>query len=812
MSDDKKNKPETGAENGGEERTVFVPSGTMPPAPPADSGWAGDSEIVGAPPPVPAADLEEKTEPSAPVKARKGRKKKDEAEEKTEPSLPVPPVPRDAGEEADPATVVADGSVPMPPVPTPRDEPDAATVVAMPPVPEPRAEPEEQATVVASAPLPPAPPQTTPPVPREIAAEDAPPPSAGTASGTTPPGAFVAREAQKIQVGDCLNHIFEVKRFLARGGMGEVFEGINVNTDERVAIKVMLPQFAADEKIVAMFRKEARTLTKLQHEAIVSYRVLAQEPQLGVLYIVTEYIEGTQLADAMSEGKMSPDDLKGLLRRLASGLGAAHRLGAIHRDMSPDNVLLPNGDIHQAKIIDFGIAKDLESSSATIVGDGFAGKLNYVAPEQLGDYGREVGPWTDVYSLALVILAVANGKAVNMSGSLVDAIDKRRKGPDLTAAPAELRGVLEAMLRPDPKDRLRSMDEVVAMVGGGAGYIPPTTPPVSMPVSQPNVLPGSVAPPAPGGGGSSKGMLIGGILAAVLAVGGGAWYLTRDGGIAVPGMGGGNTQQANQQGTTNPPPPGNPVEAARAAINSALPSVTCTWLDVGDVRGDANGVRVALRGVAGDARAAQTELTAALQRAGIVNGQVDLGDVAPITQAGCAALDTYRQVRATGDYHLSVPQLRFEMTRQPAGAAYAGREASNATVDFNFGNLQGDFALMGIEPNGVISYTVPDRADFDARLAQSVAGRPIEDQGGDRYRLHIDADHEGWSGIILINGRGPFPQDVVAPQVGARGPTWQQRFLSMAAERGWRVEMVWYESINRVREGQEQRRPEFGQQ
>lgn len=813
MSDDNKDKPETGPDSG-DERTVFVPSGTMPPVPPADSGFVGDSEVVGGPP-VPAdAEAEEKTEPSEPVKPKKSRKKKEEPEEKTEPSLPVPPVPREASEEADPATVVADGSIPMPSVPTPRDEPDAATVVAMPPVPEPRAEPEEQATVIAMGSPPTTPPQTTPPVPREIAAEDTPPPAGGTASGTTPPGAFVAREAQKIQVGDCLNHIFEVKRFLARGGMGEVFEGINVNTDERVAIKVMLPQFAADEKIVAMFRKEARTLTKLQHEAIVSYRVLAQEPQLGVLYIVTEYIEGVQLADAMSESKMSADDLKGLLRRLASGLGAAHRLGAIHRDMSPDNVLLPNGDIHQAKIIDFGIAKDLESSSATIVGDGFAGKLNYVAPEQLGDYGREVGAWTDVYSLALVILAVANGKAINMSGSLVDAIDKRRKGPDLTPAPAELRGVLEAMLRPDPKDRLRSMDEVIAMVGGGAGYIPPTTPPMSMPVGQPDVLPGSIAPgtPAAGGGGASKGLLVGGLLAAALAVGGGAWYLMRDGGL--PGFGGGGNTQQQQQGKQAGPvaPPANPVEAARAAINSALPSVTCTWLDVGDVRGDANGVRVAMRGVAGDERAARGELEQALQRAGIANGTVDFGDVAPITQAGCAALDTYRQARATSDYHLSVGQLRFEMTRQPAGASYAGREASNAIIDFNFGNLQGDFALMGIEPNGVISYTVPDRADFDARLAQSRGGRPIEDVGGDRYRLHIDADHEGWSGIILISGQGPFPQDVVAPQVGARGPTWQQQFLSMAAERGWRVEMVWYESINRVREGQQEQRPEFGQQ
>ena len=75
--------------------------------------------------------------------------------------------------------------------------------------------------------------------------------------------------------------------------MGEVFEGVNINQDdERVAIKVILPHLAADPNVLAMFRKEARTLTRLSHPALVQYRVLAQEPQLGVLYIVTEYIDG----------------------------------------------------------------------------------------------------------------------------------------------------------------------------------------------------------------------------------------------------------------------------------------------------------------------------------------------------------------------------------------------------------------------------------------------------------------------------------------------------------------------------------------
>jgi len=654
---------------------------------------------------------------------------------------------------------------------TPPTPPEASTPPAEP---EPAPPPAEAAAAAAD------------PAPAEAApVEPSAPASSAPASSTPPTGAtaFTPREgARAIAVGDVLNHIFEVKRFLARGGMGEVFEGCNVNTDERVAIKVMLPAMAADEKVVAMFRKEARTLTKLHHESLVQYRVLAQEPQLGVLYIVTDFIDGTNLADVLGKIEPSPDELAGLLRKLASGLGAAHRLGAVHRDMSPDNVLLAGGDVHQAKIIDFGIAKDLDASSATIVGDGFAGKLNYVAPEQLGDFGREVGPWTDVYSLALVILAVAQGKNVNMSGSLVDAIDKRRKGPDLAAIPANIKPVIEAMLRPDPKERLRSMDDVLAMLGGGTmTSLPPPPPPAA-------AAPGVTSTPSPGGGSSTKALVVGGVIAAALVAGGGAWYLMRD---VVPGDAG-NTIVANQVVAN----PGDPVEAARAAVNSVIPSVTCTWLDIGSVERGEESVNVAMRGVAGDSAAAQREVTAALTRAGLNNARVDFGDVAPITPAGCAALDTYRQVRASSDYRLSVAQPRFQMTMQAPGMPYAGEMAANAVVNFNFGNSGGDFAVLGIEPSGLIGTLIPNRANFDSTVAGSVDGRPITDEGNGRYRLNIDLDHEGWSGIILISGQGPFDEAVIAPPIGARGPSWQQQFLAAAAERNWRVEMVWFQSVS----------------
>ena len=628
--------------------------------------------------------------------------------------------------------------------------------------------------------------------PEPAPAPAAPPAEPAAPSATAAAAAIVPREAKRnIQVGDVLNHIFEVRRFIGRGGMGEVFEGVNVNTDERVAIKVMLPAMAADEKIVALFRKEAKTLTKLQHEALVSYRVLAQEPQLGVLYIVTEFIEGVELSDLLGTVGQTPEELAGLLRRLAGGLSHAHRLGAIHRDLSPDNVLLPGGDVHEATIIDFGIAKDLNAGSATIVGDGFAGKLNYVAPEQLGDYGRDIGPWTDVYSLGLVMLAVAQGKAVDMSGSLVDAIDKRRKGPDLSAVPRDLRFLLEDMVKADPRERIRSMDEVLTRLGASPPTLPPIyTAPPTTPPPQPPTTAGNAAVAVTPPSSSTKIVLVVGIILAALLAAAAAWYFFGRGGVEDPG--GGNEIVRRNEAV----PQGDPVATARNAVNSVLPSVPCTWLEISGIQTGDNAVTVAMRGVAAQSGAAEQELEQALERAGAANARLDFGDVAPILPAGCAALDAYRQVRAETATHVSVPQPRFEMVMQPRGLPYAGQDAANAVINLNLGDAGEDFVLLGIEPSGDITSLIGSRAMFEANVG--TPNSPIVDEGNGRYRLNIDLNHSGWSGIILITGRGPFEPDLVAPPVGSRGPSWQRQFREAAVAGAWRVEMVWFESVNRV--------------
>jgi serine/threonine-protein kinase len=732
------------------------------------------------------------------------------SDEKDKDAQGTPPAPENqGGDPGEERTVFMPGGFTLPPMPEaappPAAEPEPAAEapplpaaepapepVAEAPPPEPVAEAPPPAEPVAEAPPAPAPEPVPEPAPPPVPAATAPPP---VPAGTSAVGIAPRKDAVGIKVGDVLNHIFRVDRFLARGGMGEVFVGCNVNVDEKVAIKVMLPALAGDEKIVAMFRKEARTLTKLNHPALVQYRVLAQEPQLHVLYIVTDFIEGTNLSVALTTLNPGPEELAGLLRRLASGLAAAHELGAVHRDMSPDNIILERDDIHQATIIDFGIAKDLEAGSATIVGDGFAGKLNYVAPEQLGDFGREVGPWTDVYSLGLVILAVAQGKTVDMSGSLVDAIDKRRKGPDLSAVPGKLMPIIRDMLKPDPKDRLRSMDEVLGRLERLKlppeelvdQTIPPVPPPVpeqtAPPVLEPTYF--EYADPEEGGGSSKPLLIVLAVLlviAAALAV---TWYLT-DGTF---GLGGGNSTQTSSGSTGGAGPQTDgrpPVEIARAAVDAVLPNVGCTWLDVSTIQAGPP-VAVALRGVAGNVQAARGEIGQALSRAGLTDASTSFGDVATIIPAGCSALDTYRGIRNSGSGRISSRAMRYELSILTEGNN-AGQLGAQVPIEIDTNGVP-DFAFAAIQPSGEITPLLLGRNALQQEIANS--NNQITDLGNGRYRITVDVTHNGWSGFLLLTGIGPFDGGLIAPNVGERGPNWQQRFLAAASSGNWQGNMVW---------------------
>ncbi|TPO11136.1 serine/threonine-protein kinase [Mesorhizobium sp. B1-1-5] len=267
-------------------------------------------------------------------------------------------------------------------------------------------------------------------------------------------------------VGTQLSGIYELDERIASGGMGEVYRGHNIQTGDHVAIKIVLPEFARDQTILSLFRKEASILNHLSHDAVVRYHVFTIDPGIGRPYLAMEFVDGQSLFDIMRRGPMPGEDVRRLCHRLASGLAAVHKAGAVHRDLSPDNIILPGGQVERAKIIDFGIARSATVGGETLIGGKFAGKYNYVSPEQLGLYGGEVSEQSDIYSLGLVLAAALLGKPLDMSGSQYEVIEKRRTVPNLSDIDPDFRELIEAMLQPDPCDRPASMAEIARATRG----------------------------------------------------------------------------------------------------------------------------------------------------------------------------------------------------------------------------------------------------------------------------------------------------------------------------------------------------------
>jgi len=263
-----------------------------------------------------------------------------------------------------------------------------------------------------------------------------------------------------VAPGTRLNGIYEVDQMIGAGGMGEVYRCHEIQTGAVVAIKMLLPEMAENDAALALFRREAAALHHLLHDAIVRYFVFSVEPALQRPYLAMEFVDGQSLSEILANGPLTFEALTKLMRRIASGLQAAHERGIIHRDVSPDNIIVPLGDVTRAKIIDFGIARSTEVGDKTIIGSGFAGKDNYVSPEQVGLYGHEVTAKSDIYSLGLLLFHALTGQKLDMGGSQFQLVAKRQRVPDLGGVDLRIRPLLEQMLQPDPANRPATMADI----------------------------------------------------------------------------------------------------------------------------------------------------------------------------------------------------------------------------------------------------------------------------------------------------------------------------------------------------------------
>ncbi len=282
-----------------------------------------------------------------------------------------------------------------------------------------------------------------------------------TARATAAPPVIAAPPSSRghLQPGQMLAHTYEIEARLARGGMGEVYSARNVELRTRHAIKVIAPELINDARIIEMFTEEARKLRMVRDDAVVSYDGMFRDAD-GLLYLVMEFVDGVALGKVIRERRLDPNELRRLRDRLAQGLSAAHDKLIYHRDISPDNIILVDGRVEQAKIIDFGIAKAAGAGERTVIGSDFAGKYSYVSPEQLGMFGGDVDARSDIYSLGLVLAAAGLGRPLAMGDSPATAVEARRAIPDLSPLPADLRAELAPLLEPNPADRPRSMREL----------------------------------------------------------------------------------------------------------------------------------------------------------------------------------------------------------------------------------------------------------------------------------------------------------------------------------------------------------------
>jgi serine/threonine protein kinase len=274
---------------------------------------------------------------------------------------------------------------------------------------------------------------------------------------------FQRPPARSMRPGTRLNNVYEIERLVAQGGMGEVYRGFNIQTGDPVAIKMIRPEFSNDAEILDLFRREASILHSFTNDAIVRYFVFSVDPELQRAYLAMEFVEGPSLKKRLGSGPLPLAEVRILQKRVASALEAAHAHGVVHRDISPDNLIMPDGDVRSAKVIDFGIARARRVGEGTILGGGFAGKLNYASPEQLGLAGADVTAKSDIYSFGLVLAEALLGRPIDMAGSQVEMVDKRRVIPaELAWIDPTMRPLLQAMLQPLPENRPSSMAEVAA--------------------------------------------------------------------------------------------------------------------------------------------------------------------------------------------------------------------------------------------------------------------------------------------------------------------------------------------------------------
>ncbi|HEX8141564.1 MAG TPA: protein kinase [Pyrinomonadaceae bacterium] len=271
-------------------------------------------------------------------------------------------------------------------------------------------------------------------------------------------------------VGQTLADKYRVEEFLSHGGMGTVYRGTHILMDKTVAIKVLHPALAADDKIVARFSREARAASRISHPHALNVTDFG-ESQNGVVFLIMEYLHGKTLKEVIhAEGPMPLPRTVEIIRQVCGALDAAHSEGVIHRDLKSDNIMLIDvGGGDWAKVLDFGIAKIQESVGGTDPAltspNLIIGTPQYMSPEQCSQ-ASELDARSDIYSLGVILYELLVGHVPFTGESPTAIMMKHLQEPPPSVLderkdiPAGVGRVVSRAMAKRPEDRYESAGEL----------------------------------------------------------------------------------------------------------------------------------------------------------------------------------------------------------------------------------------------------------------------------------------------------------------------------------------------------------------
>jgi serine/threonine protein kinase/tetratricopeptide (TPR) repeat protein/DNA-directed RNA polymerase subunit RPC12/RpoP len=278
---------------------------------------------------------------------------------------------------------------------------------------------------------------------------------------------------------------YRIARFLAKGGMGEVYQAEDVELRQQVALKTVSAHIGDETSAIERFKREIALARQVTHPNVCRIFDLGQHllpalpdgtPLPAITFLTMELLHGETLSQRLRrEGRLSTDVALPIVEQMAAALEAAHRARIVHRDFKSENVfLVPGEDGGRAVVTDFGVARGAESSdhfAAQVTGLGIVGTPAYMAPEQVEN--KEITAAADIYALGIVVYEMVTGKLPFESPNPLTTAVKRLKEapppphvhvPDL--APHWERAILRALER-RPEDRFATVGEMVEALRGG---------------------------------------------------------------------------------------------------------------------------------------------------------------------------------------------------------------------------------------------------------------------------------------------------------------------------------------------------------